>query len=969
MDDPAKLHPSVHPDFQILRELGRGGMGVVYLAQNTLMGRPEVLKVVSSELINRPGVFDRFLREIRSAAKLRHANIVTAYAALRIGESLVLAMEYVEGYDLAKMVKTKGPLPVAHACNFVYQAALGLQHANEHGMVHRDIKPANLILSREGKKAVIKVLDFGLAKVTSEGQVDSGLTREGQMLGTPDYIAPEQIRDAQSADIRADIYSLGCTFYHLLSGRPPFRGDHLWDLYQAHFSLEAEPLNTMRPEVPDELAALVAKMMAKDPGRRFQTPGEVAQALVPFFKKTSEERRISTPETYALEDRVETVNSAGQRMLSTESGTNATPAPTRPVEQLAESADSRVEKTADPASFYSDGKRPKPRWLWRAVAVALLLLGCAVTSGVFLRFKSSKGTVEPFNEAASKEAAAVRIIPAAESSPERPKDHAAAAPIDVAKNDIRPETVPAVSRSASSSLSPSPSPSPASLTNSLGMTLRLIPAGEFMMGSRDEDTEAEKDEKPAHSVKISGFYMGIHEVTQVQYEALIGINPSYCSATGGGKTQLAGRPSDQHPVEYVTWLDAVRFCNGLSERDGFLPFYEINGETVENVEIPNRKGPGYRLPTEAEWEYACRAGKDTKYSFGNEPTLLSDYGWFDQNSMRMSHPVGEKKANAFGLYDMHGNVFERCMDLYDDSYYKRSPTEDPLKSAGSGGRVIRGGSWLREPRWSRSAERADCSPMGRYGDNGFRVALNLSDHISVLAARATAITPPSKESKAARPSDPEPEPSANPSIDWLSPATRMAFVLVKAGEFMMGSPDDDAAASGWEKPPHRVRITLPFYLGIYEVTQGQYQAVAGNNPSHFSSTGGGRELVGGQLTAQDPVENVSWLDAVRYCNALSKKDGLAGYYRIKGDKVECPDVKGSGYRLPTEAEWEYACRAGTNTRFQCGNSIWLLDRHAWIAGSAGGIVHPVGRKQPNPFGLFDMHGNVWEWCLDWADGA
>ena len=262
-------------------------MGVVYLAQNTLMGRLEVLKVVGGHLLNRPGVLERFQREIRSAARLRHANIVTAYTALRLGEGLVLAMEYVEGLDLAKMVKAKGPLPVSHSCNFAYQTAIGLQHAHEHGMVHRDIKPANLILSRVGKKAVVKVLDFGLAKITSEGQADGGLTREGQMLGTPDFIAPEQIRDSQSADIRADIYSLGCTLYYLLTGGPPFSGEHLWDLYQAHFSMDATPLNLVRPEVPVELASLVAKMMAKEPSKRFQTPGKVAEALVPYFKPTA----------------------------------------------------------------------------------------------------------------------------------------------------------------------------------------------------------------------------------------------------------------------------------------------------------------------------------------------------------------------------------------------------------------------------------------------------------------------------------------------------------------------------------------------------------------------------------------------------------------------------------------------------------------------------------------------------------
>jgi serine/threonine protein kinase len=262
-----------HPDYEVLRELGRGGMGVVYLAHNRLMGRDEVLKVMGRHVIERPGVRDRFLREIRSVAKLRHPNIVTAYSAFRLGESILFAMEYVEGLDLARLVQAKGPLPVAHACSFAYQAALGLQHAHEHGMVHRDIKPGNLMLSRQGGRPLVQILDFGLAKAAREDPVDGGLTHEGQMLGTPDFIAPEQTIDAQKADIRADIYSLGCTLYYLLSGGPPFRGASLYDVLQAHHSMDARPLNLVRPEVPVELAAVVARMMAKDPDRRYQTPG------------------------------------------------------------------------------------------------------------------------------------------------------------------------------------------------------------------------------------------------------------------------------------------------------------------------------------------------------------------------------------------------------------------------------------------------------------------------------------------------------------------------------------------------------------------------------------------------------------------------------------------------------------------------------------------------------------------------
>ena len=170
-------------------------------------------------LVERPCVSDRFLQEVHAAAKMYHKNSFAAYSAMRLGASIVLAMECIDGEDLARMVKSRGPLQVVHASYFIYQATLGLQHAHECGMVHRDIKPASVIFVIEGKKGAVKFLDFGLAKVTSEGQAESGLTREGQMLGTPDYIATEQIRDAQSADIRADVYSLGRTLYYLPAGR------------------------------------------------------------------------------------------------------------------------------------------------------------------------------------------------------------------------------------------------------------------------------------------------------------------------------------------------------------------------------------------------------------------------------------------------------------------------------------------------------------------------------------------------------------------------------------------------------------------------------------------------------------------------------------------------------------------------------------------------------------------------------
>src|SRR5262249_52961630 len=284
-----------HPQYTIVRELGRGGMGVVYLAENKLMARLEVLKVMNQALLDRPGAVERFLREIRSAAMLGHPNIATAYTALPVGNLLVFAMEYVDGQDLANAVKARGgPLPIANACYYVQQAALGLQHAFEKGMVHRDIKPQNLILSRDENRHVVKVLDFGLAKVMREKSDDTGLTGEGKMLGTPDYIAPEQTLDASSADIRADIYSLGCTLYFLLAGAPPFRGRSLFEVLQAHQSVEATPLPQVRPEVSPALNAVVSKMMAKDPAQRYQTPVEVTRALAPFVKAPGRQSTTAT---------------------------------------------------------------------------------------------------------------------------------------------------------------------------------------------------------------------------------------------------------------------------------------------------------------------------------------------------------------------------------------------------------------------------------------------------------------------------------------------------------------------------------------------------------------------------------------------------------------------------------------------------------------------------------------------------
>ncbi len=223
------------------------------------------------------------------------------------------------------------------------------------------------------------------------------------------------------------------------------------------------------------------------------------------------------------------------------------------------------------------------------------------------------------------------------------------------------------------------------VTNSIGTKLKLIPAGSFLMGATSDDHEADKDEKPQHKVTITKpFYLGVYEVTQYEYRQVMKDNPSKF------------KDSELLPVEQVSWLDAVRFCNKLSERERRKPHYEIEDDSVTIL-----GGNGYRLPTEAEWEYACRAPHSpetaTKHPFGDSDADLSSFAWFHANSENKTHPVGQKKPNRWGLYDMQGNVWEWCQDRYSADYYTFAPENDPPGPAQASSRVYRGGGWGLTP--------------------------------------------------------------------------------------------------------------------------------------------------------------------------------------------------------------------------------------------------------------------------------
>ena len=302
-------------NYVILNQIGEGGMGRVYKARQRNLGRIVALKVLRRECLANAKMVKRFRREIEILGSLSPSpHIVRAIDSDRWDEQYYIAMEHIEGHDLARRVKRHGPLPIVDAIDYARQAAIGLQHAHEAGLVHRDIKPANLLVAPGGGRGVVKILDLGLARWTEAGA--GNLTVMGSLMGTPDFLAPEQARNPSACDIRADLYALGCTLYYLITGRIPFPRGAVMERLVQHATADAEPLTDVRrqrlkedairsgrqpeeepaePAVPAEVEAIVRRLMAKHPDDRFATPADAARALQEILARIDDEAMSRTP--------------------------------------------------------------------------------------------------------------------------------------------------------------------------------------------------------------------------------------------------------------------------------------------------------------------------------------------------------------------------------------------------------------------------------------------------------------------------------------------------------------------------------------------------------------------------------------------------------------------------------------------------------------------------------------------------
>ena len=469
------------------------------------------------------------------------------------------------------------------------------------------------------------------------------------------------------------------------------------------------------------------------------------------------------------------------------------------------------------------------------------------------------------------------------------------------------------------------------LGNGIKLEMVLICAGEFLMGSPESDTDAGDSEKPQHVVRIrKPFYLGKYLVTQEQWEAVTGSNPS----------DLKG---PKNPVENVSWDDCQGFCAKL-------------GASFRGT---------FRLPSEAQWEYACRAGSAGKYCFGANKTQLAEYAWYTGNAESKTHPVGEKKPNAWGLYDMHGNVWEWCADWYDSGYYAGSLADDPTGPTTGPGRVLRGGGWFNGVRHCRSANRRSDAPGYRSNGLGLRVSRvplsppqgapagvapsESASRVPAQGPRIVAIAQvPVLPANAAEGPQPPWTKEVRPAAiqDSWTNDLGISFRLISPGRFAMGASRNDSAASADEQPRMTLTIPRPFWAATFPVTNAVVRRFLENAPldddPRFAKLRKDRSFASqvrrGKVDDNLPAVEISHDDAEILCAWLQNMDGRH-------------------YRMPVEAEWEYMARAGTAGPYWWDDGSGAGERAVFAATGPA----PANPRRANAWGLIDVLGNVAEW--------
>jgi len=753
-----ELRKALSDRYEIIKKLGTGGMASVYLAHEIALDRMVAIKLLPKAYTRDANFVARFKNEAQVAANLEHPHIVRIYQISEEQDLVYFVMSFIPGGSLTDRIEKQGVIPIDDLIKWGIDASSALAYGHEHGVIHRDLKPDNIMLDNNNR---VVVMDYGIARAGER----TGLTQTGSVIGTPQYMSPEQARGTE-LDARSDIYSMGIVLYQMATGDLPFQAVDAASLMYMHVHESPEPPDARNADVPEWLKNIILKCLAKNPVDRFASFKELQAALsekyspkltvTPLAERDRKKQRTriaiiagaavvviastglffwwqSGQEKLAEQVRIESEQKAKQLKMQQEQESAATK-DDRAFEQalalnskvafsnyLVSYPDGRhvdearlkieaidnEEKTRETEALAKREEESESERQRRLAADAAARQKAeaegkirqddnAYQQAVMVNTTQSFSTYlslypEGREEAAQKDNRAFHVA-SREDSKQSYNTYLITFPNGRHSDDARTKVAAFEQKEAEAE-------KVRVALSSLSLRLAKIPPGSFLMGSENGGS----DEKPVKTITLSGFEMSTTEITQAQYMSIMDDNPSYFKL------------DNNCPVERVTWKDAITCCNKLSEKVGLEPCYNLSAGACDLSKS------GFRLPTEAEWEYACRSESGLDYSLGDGESALNRAGWYQRNSQEKTQPAGQKTPNTWGLYDMHGNVWEWCNDWYDKGAYQASGGKNPAGPKSGKEKVVRGGSWLDSPKDCRSAKRRNFNPEKDYSDIGFRV--------------------------------------------------------------------------------------------------------------------------------------------------------------------------------------------------------------------------------------------------------